>query len=216
MVRVLDFFRANGTVYLVMEYERGRTLQEHIGKHSGALSEDFLRRLFTRVLDGLREVHSQKLLHLDIKPANIHVRSDGTPVLLDFGAARQTIGRETPQVRAMHTPGFAAPEQYGDGGQLGPWTDIYAIGATMYACLSGVKLPAADERLVNDNLRPAVVAWRGRYSTHLLATIDKCLALDHLARPQSVFALQRELANTTPQPHWLHNLGTRLRQAIKK
>ena len=116
----------------------------------------------------------------------------------------------------MHTPGFAAPEQYGDDQQLGPWTDIYGIGATMYACLSGAKLPAADERLKKDSLRPAISAWRGKYSAHLLDIIDSCLALDPLARPQSIFALQRELASPPPPPHWLDNLGTRLRQVIKK
>ncbi len=217
VVRVLDFFRANGTVYLVMEYERGRTLQEHIGKNRGTLSEGFLRDTFARLSSGLREVHAQKLLHLDIKPANIYLRSDGTPVLLDFGAARQTLGQESPQLRAMHTPGFAAPEQYGDDDQLGPWTDIYAIGATMYACLSGVKLPAADERLKKDALKPAIETWRGKYSKQLLGLIDSCLALDHLARPQSVFALQRELATTAaPQRSWLYSLGDRLRQTIQK
>ncbi|CAG4884865.1 Serine/threonine protein kinase [Georgfuchsia toluolica] len=214
VVRVLDFLRANGTVYLVMEYERGRTLQEHIHKLHGTLGENFLRYTFAHLLSGLREVHTQKLLHLDIKPANIYLRSDGTPVLLDFGASRQTLGRDTPPERAMHTPGFAAPEQYGDDEPLGPWTDIYAVGATMYACLSGAKLPAADERRKKDQLRPATAAWRGKYSAHLLGLIDGCLALDPLARPQSIFALQRELA--TPPPHWLHHIGSRLRQAVKK
>ena len=216
VVRVLDFFRANGTVYLVMAFERGRTLQEHIAKHSGTLSENFLRNTFAHLLSGLREVHSQKLLHLDIKPANIYLRSNGEPVLLDFGAARQTLGRETPQVRAMHTPGFAAPEQYGDDERLGPWTDIYAIGATMYACLSATKLPSADERLENDNLRAATSEWRGKYSKHLLGLIDNCLALDHMKRPQSVFALQRELTEKPAQRHWLSSLGDHVRQLIKK
>ena len=216
VVRVVDFFRANGTVYLVMTFERGRTLQEHIGKHSGDLSENFLRNTFAHLSSGLREVHSQKLLHLDIKPANIYLRSNGEPVLLDFGAARQTLGREAPQVRAMHTPGFAAPEQYGDDEQLGPWTDIYAIGATMYACLSNTRLPAADERLEKDSLRPAAEAWRGKYSRHLLRLIDNCLALDHLARPQSVFALQRDLTEKPIQQHWLGSIGMRLEKLFAK
>jgi len=216
VVRVIDFLRANGTVYLVMEYERGRTLQEHIVKHRGAVPEAFLRRTFADLLDGLREVHTQKLLHLDIKPANIYLRSVGSPLLLDFGAARQTIGRDLPQIKAMHTPGFAAPEQYGDDQLLGPWTDIYAIGATLYSCLSGTNPPAADDRLQEDKLRPAADAWSDQYSTHLLELIDNCLALDHLSRPQSVFGLQRELGRPEPVSMLPETLMKRLRRWIKR
>jgi len=91
VVRVLNFFRANDTVYMVMGYERGTTLQDFIRKHKGNISERFIRGAFTRLLNGLREVHTHKLLHLDIKPSNIYLRLDGNPVLLDFGAARQTL-----------------------------------------------------------------------------------------------------------------------------
>ena len=124
VVRVLNFFRANETVYMVMQYERGRTLLEHIQKHRGDIRETFLRKIFSRLLNGLREVHAQKLLHLDIKPANIYLRNDGTPVLLDFGAARQALGGDGPNLKPMFTRGFAAPEQYEAPDQLGPWTDI--------------------------------------------------------------------------------------------
>jgi serine/threonine protein kinase len=218
VVRVIDFFRANDTVYLVMEYERGRTLQEHISRHKGQLSEGFIRRTFVSLCAGLREVHSQKLLHLDIKPANIYLRSNGEPVLLDFGAARQTIGHDMPQGRSMHTPGFAAPEQYAEDseGKLGPWTDIYAIGATMYACLSGTTLLSADRRLEKDTLRPATEAWRGKYSKQLLDIVDRCLALDLMARPQSVFTLQRELTDLTQEQNWLRELRGRLQKIVKK
>jgi serine/threonine protein kinase len=217
IVRVIDFLRANGTVYLVMEYERGRTLQEHIIKHRGALSEEFLRKTFADLLSGLREVHKNKLLHLDIKPANIYLRSEGSPLLLDFGAARQTIGHDLPQIRAMHTPGFAAPEQYdGDDKRLGPWTDIYAIGATMYSCLSGANPPAADKRLKDDSLKPARDLWRGTYSSHFLELIDSCLGLDPLARPQSVFGLQRELEIPQAVSTLPETLMKRIRRWIKR
>lgn len=212
VVRVLDFFRANDTVYLVMEYERGRTLQEHLSKHKGMVGESFMRNTFALLASGLREVHANKLLHLDIKPANIYLRSNGAPVLLDFGASRQTIGRVLSRTRPMHTPGFAAPEQYGDESGFGPWTDIYAMGATMYACLSGTPIAAADERLGNDTLPRASDMWRGKYSRSLLDIIDRCLTLDPLARPQSVFALQRELIETAPQPTWFGGILGRLRQ----
>src|SRR5690349_10165437 len=132
VVRVLNFFRANETVYMVMQYERGRTLQEHIQKHKGELREGFIRTVFTRLLNGLREVHTHKLLHLDIKPSNIYLRNDGNPVLLDFGAARQTLSTDQPMLKPMYTPGFAAPEQYKNRDLLGPWSDIYSVGASVY------------------------------------------------------------------------------------
>lgn len=193
VIRVLNFFRANETVYMVMEYEHGRTLQEFIHKHQGNVSERFIRGVFTRMLNGLREVHSHKLLHLDLKPSNIYLRSDNAPVLIDFGAARQTLASDQPMLKPMYTPGFASPEHYGERKNLGPWSDIYSVGASMYACLAGAAPQAADERTNKDNLTPAMVRWEGEYSDRLLEIIDWCLSLNHLYRPQSVFALQKAL-----------------------
>src|SRR5690349_14095883 len=121
VVRVINFFRANETVYLVMRYERGRTLQEHIQKKSGPIKEDWLCNTFVQLLNGLREVHSNKLLHLDIKPGNIYVRNDGNPVLIDFGAARQTLASDGLKLPPMYTPGFASPEHHQQRDRLGPW-----------------------------------------------------------------------------------------------
>ncbi len=193
VVRVLNFFRANETAYMVMRYERGRTLEEHIRHHRGSIKEDFIRRVISLLLNGLREVHTNKLLHLDIKPANVYIRNDGTPVLIDFGAARQTLTAQTARLSPMYTPGFAAPEQYRNRELLGPWSDIYSVGATMYSCLAAAAPPYADRRLDQDSYLPARKQWRGKYSEALLQTIDWCLRLDHLRRPQSVFALQKVL-----------------------
>ena len=194
VVRVLNFFRANETVYLVMRYERGRTLQEHIQARRGALEEAWVRATFAQLLNGLREVHSNKLLHLDIKPGNVYVRNDGTPLLIDFGAARQQFSAEGLKLPPSFTPGFAAPEQHrSSAAPLGPWTDIYAVGATLYACFAAGEPQRADERVKNDQVVPARVAWKGKYSTQLLETVDWCLKLSHLDRPQSVFALQKAL-----------------------
>lgn len=196
VVRVMNFFRANETVYMVMQYERGSNLQDYIRRHKGLIRESFLRGLFTRLLNGLREVHSNKLLHLDIKPANIYLRQDGTPVLLDFGAARQTlVNTGVPMLKPMYTPGFAAPEQYNSREMLGPWSDIYSIGASMYSCLAGQAPQAADLRVDNDEVVPAIHRWSGKYSPQLLRTIDWCMKLDHLERPQSVFTLQKALSS---------------------
>jgi serine/threonine protein kinase len=219
VVRVLNFFRANETVYMVMQYERGRTLQEHINKHKGALREVFVRNVFTRLLNGLREVHTQKLLHLDIKPANIYLRTDGNPVLLDFGAARQALGGDGPVLKPMYTPGYAAPEQYKAPDQLGPWTDIYAIGASMYACIACASPQAADKRLEKDLMQPATKRWAGKYSRQLLEIIDWCMVLDYLERPMSVFALQRVLAERHPvvhQPSWLDKFNQHFKNLLGK
>ena len=193
VVRVINFFRANDTVYLVMRYERGRTLQEHIHKKTGAIKENWLRGTFTQLLNGLREVHTNKLLHLDIKPGNIYVRNDGVPVLIDFGAARQTLNADGLKLPPMYTPGFASPEHHRERQRLGPWSDIYSIGASMYACLAGAGPPTAVQRAEKDKMTSARKGWAGRYSADLLDTIDWCLRLDHMERPQSVLALQKSL-----------------------
>jgi serine/threonine protein kinase len=193
VVRVLNFFRANETVYLVMRYERGRTLQEHIQSRSGALRDAWVRSTFAQLLNGLREVHSNKLLHLDIKPGNVYLRNDGTPLLIDFGAARQTLSEEGVKLLPTFTPGFASPEQHVRREQLGPWSDIYSVGATMYACFAAAAPQPANQRLEKDLLVPARRAWSGNHSADLLDIIDWCLRLDHLERPQSVFALQKTL-----------------------
>jgi serine/threonine protein kinase len=201
VVRVINFLRANDTVYLVMRYEEGRTLHEQIRKHHGSFRESFVRGVFTRLLSGLREVHANKLLHLDIKPSNIYLRTDGSPVLIDFGAARQTLQQSDPELRPTYTPGYAAPEQYGTKqSDQGPWTDVYAVGATMYACLAAAAPQPADLRLIDDKLVPASQRWAGHYSPQLLDTIDQCLHLDTLVRPQSAFALQRMLAASRIPP----------------
>ncbi|MEO8418279.1 MAG: serine/threonine-protein kinase [Methylophilaceae bacterium] len=193
IVRVLNFFRANDTVYMVMQYENGKSLLEYILGQTEPVTENFIRRVFSELLNGLREVHTQKLLHLDIKPANIYIRMDSSPVLLDFGSARQTLANAQPKLPSSLTPGFASPEQHADRKSLGPWSDIYSIGATMYACLSRTAPMAADLRLKNDLLTPAKKLCKNTYSKNLLQIIDSCMALDHLQRPQSVFSLQKSL-----------------------
>ena len=216
VVRVQNFFRANDTVYMVMRYERGKTLQDHIRAHRGEITENFIRRVFAEMLNALREVHTQKLLHLDIKPSNIYIRMDGSPVLIDFGAARQTLSSEVPRLTSMYTPGFAAPEQYTDLSLLGPWTDIYSVGASLYACMAGFAPQASDARLLNDKLVPASKTWANDFSVPLLAIIDSCLSLDYMQRPQSVFALQKALMAAVPKPRKRDTLMKSLRKTLNK
>jgi serine/threonine protein kinase len=201
VVRVLNFFRANDTVYMVMAYESGHSLQEQISRllaRGQRASEGFIRQAFKGVCGGLREVHANKLLHLDLKPANIYLRTDGTPLLLDFGAARQTINTDVPTLAPMYTPGFAAPELYAKGATLGPWTDIYSIGAAIYACMAGAPPQPADQRRGADEMAARIDKTGGTYSAELVAMVRACLAMDPLARPQSVFAVQKALQTGAP------------------
>ena len=165
-----------------------------------AVTENFIRNVFTKMLNGLREVHSHRLLHLDLKPSNVYMRNNHIPVLIDFGAARQTLACDTPMLKPMYTPGFASPEHYGSRKDLGPWSDIYSVGASMYACIAGSSPQAADDRYKKDTLAPAMMRWEGQYSDRLLEIIDWCLNLNHFYRPQSVFALQRALVETVTPP----------------
>ncbi|RPH66225.1 MAG: serine/threonine protein kinase [Burkholderiales bacterium] len=199
VVRVVNFFRANETVYMVMAFERGRSLQEIVLRHRGrqpgkeVLPERHVLRVFNLVMNGLREVHANRLLHLDLKPANIYLRLDGTPLLLDFGAARRALDAEPLKLFPMYTPGFAAPELYRRTQQLGPWTDIYGIGASMFGCMAGQPPQPADQRELDDKVPQTIDAMADRYSRPLLDLIAWCLKLDALERPQSVFTLQRAL-----------------------
>jgi serine/threonine protein kinase len=196
VVRVLNFFRAHDTVYMVMAYESGHSLQEHIQRQrskGSKLNEPFIRQIFAQVLKGLREVHANKLLHLDLKPANIYLRTDGSPMLLDFGAARQTVNNDLPKLTPMYTPGFAPPELYSKTGHLGPWSDIYSIGAAMFACMVGSPPQPADQRKTEDKMAEHFQKLDGLYSDDLVKLVRECLEMDPLARPQSVFALQKVL-----------------------
>jgi serine/threonine protein kinase len=216
VVRVTNFFRANDTVYMVMQFERGKTLQQHIQANRGNIRESFIRRVFSQLLNGLREVHTHKLLHLDIKPSNIYIRLDGSPVLIDFGAVRQTLAQEESRLQPMYTPGFAAPEQYHNRERLGPWSDVYSVGASLYACLAGFPPQAADARLLNDKLASAQTTWQGSYSDQLLHTVDTCLKLNYMERPQSVFSLQKTLIDRTAMEMPRRSLFTSLKHTLNR
>lgn len=216
VVSVLNFFRENETVYMVMNYLEGATLQEFIVtarelKADKVFRESTIRSLFDEVLRGLRIVHQHKMLHLDIKPANIFITNDDKAVLIDFGAAREVLSKEGNFIRPMYTPGFAAPEMYRRDSQLGPWTDIYAIGACIYACMQGIPPNEAPQRQDKDRLALALNKLRGVYSDNLIEVVEWCMAMDPLSRPQSVFALQKELSREGERRYTKLSMQERMR-----
>ena len=220
VVSVLNFFRENETVYMVMNYLEGGTLQDFIItardlKTQKVFRESTIRSLFDEVLRGMRIVHQHKMLHLDIKPANIFVTNDNKAVMLDFGAAREVLSKEGNFIRPMYTPGFAAPEMYRRDGTLGPWTDIYAIGGCIYACMQGYPPNDAPQRLEKDRLTLSLSRLRNVYSDNLIEVTEWCMSLDPLSRPQSVFALQKELARETERRYTKLSFSERLKLQLE-
>ncbi len=201
IVNVLSFFRANGTVYMVMAYEKGINMQDYIKRHNGGLSEKLIRTVFWPLLEGLKAIHDNGLLHLDIKPGNIYLRHGGNPLLLDFGAVHEIQQSRRKQPGQVLTLGYSPVEQSTPGGYVGPWTDIYAIGATIRTCIEGVAPPPAEARRMKDEMKPAVEAFRKEgYSYSLRAAIDWAMEVDPLLRPQSVDQLMEALNSNTPEP----------------
>jgi serine/threonine protein kinase/HAMP domain-containing protein len=187
IVRVARFFEANKTAYMVLEYERGQSLKSWRKKRGDNIPEQAIVSLLAPLLDGLAVVHRSGYLHRDIKPDNIYVRDeDGTLVLLDFGAARQT-AVEKAEIGTVVTPGYGPIEQYAGGGRQGPWTDIYSMGATLFWLITGRKPLDAPARLSTpDPLPSAESMGQGRYSPEFLKAIDWALKMHPSERPQDV------------------------------
>ncbi len=206
IVRVLRFIEANGTAYTVMEYEQGKTLAQYLKEKGQRLDEPSLLRIVMPILNGLHAVHEVGLLHLDIKPENIYLRRDGSPMLIDFGSARHAMTGGRPASRVALTHGYAPVEQYPDKGKLGPWSDVYALGATMYRCISGKRPDEALERYravldyKTDPLMPAVKVGAGRYQPLLLECIDRAIQIHAQDRPRSAREFQDYLLGRTRLP----------------
>jgi serine/threonine protein kinase len=209
IVRVHSVFEFNGTAYMVMRFEEGDNLATLLERR-GTLPERDLLRILLPVLDGLELVHNAGFIHRDIKPDNIHIRADGSPVLLDFGSARHSLGKAH-TLTILVAPGYAPFEQYHSSSETqGPWTDIYGLGATCYRAIAGIPPMDAITRSkgilgsTREVLTPARAVGSGRYSAQLLAAIDHALEFVEKNRPQAVAEWRRELlgeaaaANATP------------------
>jgi serine/threonine protein kinase len=199
IVRVNQIFQANNTAYLVMEYAKGQSLDDLLQK-SGPLTEEQTKEILFPILDGLRRVHEQGFLHRDIKPGNIIIRDEGGAVLIDFGAARQAIETKSRAITSIVTEGYAPLEQYDGMGNQGPWTDIYALGAVAYKCLTGNKPPSATLRVRSDPLVPLSIATKGKVSPTFAAAIEAALHVYENLRPQNIADFSAMLAGTMPVP----------------
>lgn len=182
IVRVMRFFEANGTAYMVMEYVSGAPLPDWV-KARRPLVEAQVAALAGPLLDGLEVVHKAGYTHRDIKPSNIYIRDDGSPVLLDFGSARQ----KSDELTAIVSPGYAPFEQYHSNGKQGPWSDLYAFAGVLYWLVTGERPLEAAARVRKDTLAPAVkAAAGGGYRPEFLGAIDWALRPNEEDRPQNV------------------------------
>lgn len=212
IIHVFSVFEANHTAYMVMRYEEGESLRA-ILKQRKHLTEEELLGICLPICEGLAKVHATGFIHRDIQPSNIYIRDDSSPVLLDFGAARRTMGNPR-TLTILVAPGYAPIEQYySSGAEQGPWTDIYGLGATMYRAVAGTAPIDAIERSrgmlgsSRDMLVPASVVGSGRYSDRFLRAIDHALRFNDKERPRTLAEWMVELRGTgtpaappVPQP----------------
>ena len=198
IVRVLRFMETNGTAYMVMEYEPGQSLAAQLETGDGTLTDAKLLQVFIPILNGLQAMHEAGLVHLDIKPDNIYIGSDGRPILIDFGSASQIAAQKATGQVAI-TPAFAAIEHYPDKGKRGPWTDIYSIGATMYRCIAGNPPIGSMERyksILQYQKDPLILTTEldvSGYPDYLRDCIDWSLEIYPQKRPHSALMLQQGL-----------------------
>ena len=198
IVSVMRFFEGNGTAYLVMEFEEGMDLGRWLEGRQAPDEKRLVHGILGPLLQGLARVHDKGLLHRDIKPGNIFIRRDGTPVLLDFGSSRPHGTQSSSQLTTIVSAGYSPFEQYGTGAQQGPWSDLYALAGTMYRVIAGRPPVDAIARAQGTPLTPAAEVGRGRYSDRLLKAIDRALSQDIAQRPQDARELLRLLGIEPP------------------
>ena len=185
IVRVNRFFEANGTGYMVMDYEAGEPLKVWLQRNPFP-PEPVLRTMLAPLLDGLEKVHAAGFLHRDIKPDNIFVRKDGSPVLIDFGSARQAVAGASQALTTIVSPGYAPFEQYTTSAEQGPWSDIYSLSGVLYFAATGQSPPDAITRMKSDALTQGLGGARMRYSGPFVDAIGWGLVLEEAGRPRNV------------------------------
>ncbi len=197
IIQVKSYREQNGTAYMIMEYAEGQPLSDVIKDHR-TLSREQIELIMDPLLDGLEKVHNASVLHRDIKPSNILIRPDGSPVLIDFGAAKPDIDQSSARSTiSVYTPRYAPPEQFAPEGRLGAWTDIYSLGATLYYAVTGEPPASPIARIQGCKSISAVEAASGRYPENLLQAIDAAIEPIYTFRPQSIAAFRKLIYPTT-------------------
>ncbi len=194
IISVYEFFYENNTTYFVMEYLDGIDLKHYIKEKGGKISEAEVIYIALKITEALMIVHSTDVLHRDISPDNIFLCNDGKVKLIDFGAARQVVGEASKSLSVILKQGFAPLEQYQKRGKQGPWTDIYALGASLYYALTGEILDDAMSRITDDN-----VSFEG-ISPDFAQILEKMLAVRKEDRYQNTFELKAELSSLAIAP----------------
>lgn len=206
IVSVRRVFEANGTAYMLLDFIKGATLEKWLQGLDSPPTQEELDLICTPLLNALELVHENRSWHLDVSPENIMIRSDGQPILLDFGASRYEIKQHSQLVSALvFKSGYSAPEQYtSNADRYGPWTDIYATGATLYRAIAGQRPTEATSRQLSDDLKSASEVASGKYRAGFLKAIDAALKLPPQSRPQTIaewrqmlLGPQASLANPT-------------------
>ncbi|MEO0799056.1 MAG: serine/threonine-protein kinase [Pseudomonadota bacterium] len=215
IVRVFRYFRANETAYMVLSFEEGQQLRTWHRDLGRAPNQADIDSILGPLLDALEVLHAADLLHRDIAPDNIIVRKDGSPVLIDFGSARGDVACQSRAVSALVKPGYSPYEQYGsDGSVQGPWTDIYALAATLYHIVTGNRPPDSPSRIVSDAFAPAIETADGTFRREFLSAIDAALHSDISRRPQSVRIWRAMLFSRAPIPSTSRSLEQNLVSAL--
>ncbi len=196
VVSVVNFFRANGTGYIAMTYIEGITLKDYLDQNGDRLEFDKARSILMPVMDALREIHAAGMLHRDISPDNIYLTFSNQVKLLDFGAAKYAVGEHSQSLSVILKPGFAPEEQYRSRGHQGPWTDVYALGATMYRAITGEVPPDALDRMERDEMTPPTKLGV-EMPPEAEAALMKALAVRATARIQDVATFQNAISPKT-------------------
>jgi WD40 repeat protein/serine/threonine protein kinase len=204
IVQLHRYFRDNKTGYMVLHFEEGQSLKGWLKALGRAPRQKELDTILAPLLDALEMIHKADFLHRDIAPDNIIIRKSGDPVLIDFGSARGEVASRSKTISALVKPGYSPYEQYAETSRRqGPWTDIYAMGATLYHAVAGKRPPDAPSRMVNDEFIPASEAALSSYRAGFLKAIDKALLLKVESRPQSIAAWRGDLlAPDAPRTGW--------------
>jgi serine/threonine protein kinase len=197
IVEVINFFSANSTVYMVMNYDYGLGLNQIVANKDIPMTEEFLVQVFNALLEGISKIHANKMVHLDIKPGNILIRPEYSPLLLDFGAVQKLAELAKHRQPLVITNGFSPIEQYSNKNRIGSWTDIYAVGASMRSCLDRKAMQTSPERIRKDITIPATKVYKRKLPAYLLKAIDWATEIQPAKRPQTTEALIEALNPTS-------------------